>query len=271
MNVIFLIARDSMRALLHQRLLIGLMLVSFAMTVFFSVIMSRTRENITSQFDNSSAETNSPAFQKMSQEDKKKMNEAMEQGASFIQGSFYAASSFGGSLVALMIFSTAVSSEVRRGTIRMTLSKPVSRTQYLLGKYFGGVVVMACYAIIASVAVLVFSASEKVELSPVLHYAPWLMFCRQLMLGSLAMLLSLFVHPAIGSVLAFFAGNGLYSTANPLYYLFPSYAPFNVFVAILQGSIMKGTDVILLTLYAFDFIVLMLLLALWRFQKKEVC
>jgi len=253
MNVIFLIARDSMRALLHQRLLIGLMLVSFAMTVFFSVIMSRTRENITSQFDNSSAETNSPAFQKMS------------------QGSFYAASSFGGSLVALMIFSTAVSSEVRRGTIRMTLSKPVSRTQYLLGKYFGGVVVMACYAIIASVAVLVFSASEKVELSPVLHYAPWLMFCRQLMLGSLAMLLSLFVHPAIGSVLAFFAGNGLYSTANPLYYLFPSYAPFNVFVAILQGSIMKGTDVILLTLYAFDFIVLMLLLALWRFQKKEVC
>jgi Cu-processing system permease protein len=271
MSVIFLIARDSIRALLHQRLLIGLMLVSLAMTVFFSAIMSRTRENITSQFDVSSAETNSPVFQKMNDEDKKKMSEAMEQGASAIQGFFYAASSFGGSLVALMIFSTAVASEVRRGTIRLTLSKPVSRAQYLLGKYMGGVVVMACYAVVASIAVLIFSASEKVQLSPVLHYAPWLMFCRQLMLGSLAMLLSLFVHPAIGAVLAFFAGNGLYSTANPLYYLFPSYAPFNVFVAILQGSIMKGTDVILLTLYALDFIVWMLLLALWRFQKKEVC
>jgi hypothetical protein len=31
------------------------------------------------------------------------------------------------------------------------------------------------------------------------------------------------------------------------------------------------TDVILLTLYALDFIILTLLVALWRFQKKEVC
>ena len=271
MSVVFLIARDSIRALLHQRLLVGLMLVSVAMTVFFSVIMSRTSQNISSQFDASTAETNSPVFNKMSDEDKKKMDEAMEQGMSAVQGFFYAASSFGGSLVALMIFGTAVASEVRRGTIRLTLSKPVSRLQYLLGKYLGGVVVMAGYAMIASIAVLIFSASENVALSPVLQYAPWLMFCRQLMLGSLAMLLSLFVHPAIGAVLAFVAGNGLYSTGNPLYYLLPSYAPFNVFAAILQGSMMKGTDVVLLTLYALDFIVWMLLLALWRFQRKEVC
>jgi len=191
MNVIFLIARDSIRALLHQRLLMALMLVCLGMTVFFSAVMSLTRANITSQFETSSAETNSPVFKNMSEEDKKKMSEAMEQGASAVQGFFYAASSFGGSLVALMIFSTAVASEVRRGTIRLTLSKPVSRLQYLLGKYFGGVVVMAAYAVIASFAVLIFSASEKVQLSPVLRYAPWLMFCRQLMLGSLAMLLSL--------------------------------------------------------------------------------
>src|SRR5208282_6130282 len=150
MNIIFFIARDSIRALLHQRLLIGLMLGSLAMTIFFSVIMSRTRENITSQFADSEAQTNSPVFQKMSTEDRKRMNEAMEQGVSAIQGFFYAASSFGGSLVALWIFSTAVTSEIRRGTIRLTLAKPVSRVQYLLGKYLGGVVVMASYAVITS-------------------------------------------------------------------------------------------------------------------------
>jgi hypothetical protein len=166
MNVVLLIARDSVRALLHQRLLVGLMLVSLAMTVFFSATMSRVRADIGTQFDISSAETNSPALQKMSEDDKKRMNEAMEQGASAVQGFFYAASSFGGSLVALLIFSTAVTSEIRRGTIRLTLSKPVSRVQYLLGKYLGGVVVMAGYALIASMAVLLFSASAKVELSP---------------------------------------------------------------------------------------------------------
>jgi Cu-processing system permease protein len=271
MNIVLLIARDSIRGLLHQRLLIGLMLISLAMTIFFSVLMNSTRKNITSQYADADIQTNSPAFSKMSDEDRKKMNEAMEQGMSVIQGFFYAATSFGGSLVSLWIFSTAVTSEIRRGTIRLTLSKPVSRVQYLLGKYIGGVVVMAGYAIIASLAVLIFSASSNVELSPVMKYAPWLMFCRQLMLGALAMLLSLFMHPIIGCVLAFIAGNGLYSTANPLFYILPSYAPFNVFEQIIQGSILNGGDVFILTLYALDFIILMLLLAWWRFQRKEVC
>lgn len=272
MNTIFLIARDSIRGLLHQRLLVGLMLASIAMTVFFSIVMNMTRKNITTQFtDAETAQTNSPVFKNMTEEDRKRMNEAMEQGASAIQGFFYAAASFGGSVVALLIFSTAVTSEIRRGTIRVTLAKPVSRFQYLLGKYLGGVVVMAAYAAIASLAVLIFSASSNVELGPVMKYAPWLMFCRQLMLGSLAMLLSLFVHPAIACVLAFFAGNGLYSTGNPVYYLLPSYAPFNVFAEIIHGSMMKPSNVLYLSLYALDFIILMLLFAWWRFTHKEVC
>jgi ABC-type transport system involved in multi-copper enzyme maturation permease subunit len=271
MKHIFLIAGDSIRALLHQRLLIALMLVSLVMTIFFSMIMERTRANISTQFSDTETETNSPALQKLNAEERKKMNEAMEQGESMVQGFFYAAGSFGGSLVALFIFSTAVASEIRRGTIRLTLSKPVSRLQYLLGKYLGGVAVMAAYAVIASLAILLFSASSHVELSPIMKYAPWLMFCRQLMLGSLAMLLSLFMHPAIGCVLAFVAGNGLYSTGNPLYYLLPSYAPFNVFTQILQGSVLTGSDVVLLTLYALDFVIFMLLLTWWRFRTKEVC
>lgn len=104
--------------------------------------------------------------------------------------------SFGGSIVALFIFSTAVASEIRKGTIRLTLSKPVSRTQFLLGKYLGGVVVMAAFALLTSLAILLFAQTQNMELSPVIKWAPWLMFCRQLMLGSLAMLLSLFMHPS---------------------------------------------------------------------------
>jgi ABC-type transport system involved in multi-copper enzyme maturation permease subunit len=271
MKIVLLIARDSIRALLHQRLLIGLMLISLVLTVLFTMIMNQTQKGISEQFSSTDFETNSPAFAKMSEEDRRKMNEAMEQGVSRVEGLFYAATSFGGSLVALWIFSTAVASEIRRGTIRLTLSKPVSRLQYLLGKYLGGVAVMAAYAVISTIAVLVFSASSHVELGPVMKYAPWLMFCRQLMLGSVAMLLSLFMHPIIGSVIAFVAGNGLCSASNPLFYLLPSYSPFNVFEQILEGSIMDVNDVLLLSLYAADFVVFMLLLAWWRFQRKEVC
>ena len=270
MNVIFLIARDSIRALLHQRLLIALILVSLAMTVVMSLLMNTERRSIDAAYSDG-ADTTSAFYKSMSEEDKRKMQEAMEQGVSTVESFFYAAGSLGGSLVSLFIFSTAVTSEIRRGTIRLTLSKPISRIQYLLGKYLGGVVVMAAYAIIASLAMVVFSASSHVDLSPVMKWAPWLMFCRQLMLGSLAMLLSLFVHPAIAGALAFFAGNGFYSVHNPLYYVLPSYAPFNIFFQILQGAFVDGHDVALLTLYAMDFVILMLLLSWWRFQRKEVC
>jgi ABC-type spermidine/putrescine transport system permease subunit II len=109
-----------------------------------------------------------------------------------------------------------------------------------------------------------------VELSPAIKWAPWLMFCRQLMLGSLAMLLSLFMHPIIASLLAFFAGNGFYSSPNPLYFVLPSYKDFNVFFQVLQGSLMNSRDVAFLSLYAIDFVAIMLLLALWRFRTKEL-
>ena len=83
------------------------------------------------------------------------------------------------------------------------------------------------------------------------------------------MLLSLFMHPAIAGVLAFFAGNGFYSLHNPLYYLLPSYSPFNIFLKILGGEMIDGHDVFLLTLYAADFVILMLLLSWWRFSEER--
>ena len=271
MKIIFLVAADSIRALLHQKLLLGLMLISLGITIFFCVIMNTARTNITASFSSDQVVTNTfVAAGNMSDDDKKKFREQMGQASATIQAMFYGITSFGGSMVALFIFSTAVASEIRRGTIRLTLSKPVSRSQYLLGKYLGGMVVMAGYAVIASLAILIFAQAQDVELNTAIKWSPWLMFCRQLMLGSLAMLLSLFAHPLIAGTLAYFAGNGFYSLHNPLYYLLPGYQDFNVFAQVLQGSLIHWKDVLFLSLYAVDFVIIMLLLALWRFRTKEL-
>ncbi len=293
-NIIFLIAADSIRALLRQRLLLGLMLVALACIAVFSTFVISERKMMTrAAVDRSLAnevtderETKKPdaaatpatpggsklhrADAKLSKVDRQKLAEQLDQVSSFLQALFYQAASFGGSLVSLFIFSTAVASEIRRGTIRITLTKPVSRIQYILGKFLGGIAVMAGYACLASVALILVAKFGELQLSPAMKYAPWLMFCRQLMLGSLAMLLSLFVHPFIGAVLAFFAGNGLYGRFNPLFYVLPSYGVFNLSGQMLEGTLMSGTDVLLLSLYALDFVVLMLLLALWRFRRKEL-
>jgi hypothetical protein len=294
-----LIARDTIRGLLHQRLLLGLMLIALGLIAIFSVVLIGQRKVMTSSFV-AQAAANAPdepaatagtgpvhvtlaaapadgatakpstATRQLSPEDRKKLAEQMDQVSSIFQGLFYQVGSFGGSLVALFIFSTAVAAEIRQGTIRITLTKPVSRAQYLLGKYLGGIAVMAAYALLASAAMILFARFGKFELSPAMRFAPWLMFCRQLMLGSLALLLSLFVHPFLAAILAFFAGNGFYGHGNPLFYLFPSYSPFNVFTRLLAGTLIDGRDVLLLSLYAADFVILMLLLALWRFRTKEL-
>jgi ABC-type transport system involved in multi-copper enzyme maturation permease subunit len=270
MKTILLIATDSIRSLLHHRLLLGLMLASLALTIFFSIAMSMARKNITASFSDQATINSVMDSRKMSEADRQTFRQSMEMASSTFQGFFYIVASFGGSLVALFIFGTAIATEIRKGTIRLTLSKPVSRTQFLLGKYMGGVAVMAGYALIASIAMLVFAHFQRMELSPVMRWAPWLMFCRQMMLGSVVLLLSLFVHPVIAAVLAFFSGNGLYSPPNPLYFILPSYSEFDVTMEVLSGTLIAGKDVALLSLYALDFVVIIMLLALWRFRTKDL-
>src|SRR5208337_4008617 len=151
-------------------------------------VMSRERRNITESFnENQTTNTSYLGTNQMSEVDRRKFQETMEGASTTFQAVFYQVASFGGSIVALFIFSTAVASEIRKGTIRLTLSKPVSRTQFLLGKYLGGVAVMASYAVIAGLAIVVFTQSQSLDLNPAIKWSPWLMFCEQLTLGSVAL------------------------------------------------------------------------------------
>jgi ABC-type transport system involved in multi-copper enzyme maturation permease subunit len=269
-RTLFLIAGDSIRALLHRRLLLGLIVVSLALTIVFSSYFSTRKADMNEAFMEQAAAESTDGKSQMSEADRRKFRESMEEASFFFQTAFYFVASFGGSLVALFIFSTAVTAEIRSGTIRLTLAKPVSRTQFLLGKYLGGVAVMAGYAVLASGAMLAFVHSQQMELSPGMTYAPWLMFCKQLVLGSVALLLAMFVHPVVAAGIAFFAGNGFYSQRNPLYYVLPSYGDFDLYGEMLSGTLMSASDVGWLTLYAADFVAIMLLLALWRFRTKEL-
>jgi ABC-type transport system involved in multi-copper enzyme maturation permease subunit len=266
----FRIAADSIRALLHQRLLLALMLVTLGMTVIASISLGNTQQRIRAQFEAEPGPTPMPGMEKMSELDQKRMRERLETTGSMFQAFFYMTASFCGAVVALFIFCTAVASEIRRGTIRVTLTKPVSRTQFLLGKYLGGVAVMLTYWVLMSAALVLFTRSQQSELSPAVPFAPWLMFCQHLMLGSVGLLLSLYLHPLLAGVVAFFASASFLSPPNPLFFLLPSYNRFDLFGDILTGALVRGRDVVLLSLYALDFTAIMLLLAVWRFRRKEL-
>ena len=89
------------------------------------------------------------------------------------------------------------------------------------------------------------------------------------MLGSVAMLLSLFMHPIVAVVVTFFAGNDFYSAPNPPYFILPSHSAVGVFFDVLRGTLIDRKDVALLLLYAFECVAIMSLLAIWRFGRSN--
>ncbi len=266
MNAVILIAGDSIRALLHRRLLVALMLVMLGITVVFSQLLGQMQDRLL----RSAEQAAEAADGGLNAEQAEQIREGMDVAGSAFMAGFYGLTAFGCTLVALFICSMAVSSDIRQGTIYAVLSKPVSRAQFLLGKYCGALVVLGGYAAIAGIAMAIFAHTNELDLNVAARYAPWLMFCQSLMLGSLALLLSLWIHPVIAAVIAYFASASFLASPNPLYFILPSPDRFNVAMLIMQGRLIASEDVMMLTLYAFDVAAILILLALWRFRSRDL-
>ena len=296
MKAVFMIARDSVRALLHRRLLLALMLVMLILTGLYSLTLGQM-PGMTPQTSPPPAETTAVDERlKGAREGSSSAQEALEDAraapdqaqpvpsrqrrqmiAALVLSGFHGITAFGATLVALFIGATALSSDVRSGTITMILCRPVKRWQFLLGKYGGAMVVLLAYSALSGAAFLFFTQAYDLDGVPALRYAPWLIFCQSLMHGSLALLLSMLMHPAIAGVLAFFISadyvTPFLSSDSPFHYLlfpFPTYTPFDVSGQVLSGTLIGFGDVAILTLYAFDLVAIFLLLAAWRFRTKAV-
>ena len=296
MRNIFLIAMDSVRSLMHRRLLLALMVVMLILTVIFSVALSRVNSSIAGDPPPPAGGAVVERELQSSGERPGTFQEALEQarpppdsapseqvrrdmqfvGAQLLS-QFYGFAAFGGMIVALFIGATAVSGDVRSGIITMILSRPVTRWQFLAGKFGGAMAVLLGYSILTAITMVIFTQIHDLDVVPALRYAPWLMFCRNLIFASFAVLLSVLMSPILAGILpVFLTGDwffSLFSSANPLHYLhfvFPTQAPFNVARQFASGALMGWSEAAILTVYALDLAVVFLLLAIWRFRSKAV-
>ncbi len=266
MSAVLLIAGDSIRALLHQRLLVALMLVTLGLTVLFSVLLTEAKEWVAQNLSNAGLDQTG----RLDAKNLNQMRTGIDMAGSFFMAGFYWFTALGGTVVTLFICASAVATDIRRGTIRIVLAKPVSRAQFLLGKYCGAVAVMFGYSLLIGIALVLFAYANELNLNLAARYAPWLMFCHNLMVGSVALLLSLLIHPLLAAVVAYFASATFLSSPNSLYSILPSHDRINVFTLIMAGKLITPADIALLTLYAFVVTAIFLLLALWRFHTKEL-
>jgi ABC-type transport system involved in multi-copper enzyme maturation permease subunit len=180
-----------------------------------------------------------------------------------------AALSIFGLLIAVFIGVGLVSKEVEKRSVYGLLTKPLSRSQFLLGKYAGLVMTLAVnlsVMIIALYAVLFYSnwmASEGLRLSweapavdPRMLIAVVLIFAELMLVTALAMFFSTFTSPLWATLLTlglWLAGHfnadlrnfgdvvdsaPVIWVARVAYYVIPNLAPFDV-----KGEVVHGIHV----------------------------
>ncbi|HEY7181199.1 MAG TPA: ABC transporter permease subunit [Blastocatellia bacterium] len=195
-----------------------------------------------------------------------------------------------GVLIAILLGIGLVSKEIENGAIANILSKPVRRSEFVLGKYFG-----LCLTLFASVAApaaaiaiaLIYAqggvAASQLRLWP----AVWMIFLELAIVTAVALLFSCFSSPALSAMFAlliFLIGRWspdlkliaetsssavARAVSRALYHLLPNLANFNYVNETARGESAPWRMVAGNTAYAVFYIAAMLAAAALIFNRRD--
>lgn len=205
-----------------------------------------------------------------------------------------------GLLIAVFIGIGLVAKEVERRSIYTLLSKPLTREQFLIGKYLGLVMTLAvnlgamCLAFYAVLYYQDLISSEGTRASwpapamdPRLMIAVALIFGELMLVTAVALFFSSFSSPLLSMLLTlalwiaghFNADLRQFETvvdsapvayiARGVYYLLPNLAPFNVKAEVVHAVPVTASHVVLTLAYAAVYITAVLLAAMAIFRKRD--
>jgi ABC-type transport system involved in multi-copper enzyme maturation permease subunit len=196
-------------------------------------------------------------------------------------------------LLAVILASTIIPGELGRRTLYNTLSKPVRRWQYYLGKYLGILLVLAITLLFIFVVLLIFIAAKFGVFNPGLGKAIFTIYLEAAVLASVAMLASVYLSPLICVFLAglFYVvchvkGDYLYTVMtgtgnNPLarglagigYYVLPNLERMNINETIAHGERVfrvGAAELALLFAVALAFTALFVYIGIYLFSRRDL-
>ncbi|MEO6212123.1 MAG: ABC transporter permease [Vicinamibacterales bacterium] len=211
-----------------------------------------------------------------------------------------AATSVFGLFIAVFIGIGLVSKEVERRSIYALLAKPVSRPQFIAGKYAGLVLTLAVNVTVMTVALysvlgyMSWTESEQFKagwetsaLDPALLKAVLLIFVELMLVTAIALFFSTFSSPILSTALTF----GLYvvghfnadlrnfdtvvdspaaaALARGLYHLLPDLAAFDVKTQVVHGIHVPATYLATTVGYGAAYVVALLLAASFIFSRRD--
>ena len=210
-----------------------------------------------------------------------------------------AALSIFGLMIAVFLGIGLVSKEVERKSIFGLLSKPITRTQFILGKYAGllatlvinlGVMTLALYAVLFYMNL---TAGAERQAWPAPAMDPRLLIAVVLIVGEIAIItavalfFSTFSSPLLSALLTlglWVAGHfnadlrnfgavvdsaPIVALARALYYVLPNLAPFDVKAEVVHGLPVAMRHVGLTLLYAVVYLSVVLTAAVAIFRRRD--
>jgi Cu-processing system permease protein len=195
-----------------------------------------------------------------------------------------------GLLMAIFIGIGLVSKEIERRTIYNILSKPVSRAEFILGKYAGLLLTLLVNTAIMTAGFYLALAFEKkglalgdlsllvavyfilLQLAIVVGVAVFFS-CISTPILSAVFTFSLFVIGNLSSDIRWFGQQSqslwLEKATSALYYLLPNFSNFNVISQVAHGVRIPGLLVAANTCYAFLYIAILVSASVLIFEERE--
>ena len=199
-----------------------------------------------------------------------------------------AAISVFGMVIAIFIGIGLVSKEMEKRTLYSVLPKPISRSQFLLGKYFGLCLTLLVNVAVMTVGLYVLLFLMKHPFDPALLKAIFLIYLKLTLLVAVAILFSTFTSSTLAGLFAGFvyvagyfssdlknlesvvASAFLPQLTRVLYYVLPNFKNFDVKAAVVAGDRVPWSQLSWATAYAAIYIALLLVASCWIFRKRNL-
>jgi ABC-type transport system involved in multi-copper enzyme maturation permease subunit len=216
------------------------------------------------------------------------VKEARSLLSSMLVGVFFLANDFG-AMLAIFASASAVSDEIKMGTILPIMAKPITRWQFLLGKYVGTQLLLLIYTLtlLGFAYALTWLLGEKIYSSPLIIGG--YLFVKYMLYSALALFLSIFMNAYVAAglivlfiitadsalrLLSLIPYHAIAQLKNFLYYLLPSTNLFDVsrFIVVTYESIetVPRTHHLTVLAYGLDYTTIIILLAIAVFHKRHI-
>jgi ABC-type transport system involved in multi-copper enzyme maturation permease subunit len=212
---------------------------------------------------------------------------ALGEEAKIIKDLGLTAITFTALLVAILVGGRLVYKEIEKRTIYIMLAKPVHRYQFIIGKYFGLLLVIFFTMTVMTGGYYLMLYITGTQATYNLLLAIMMSFFELSIITALALFFSTIATPITASLFTFIIYfishftrdlkamaqispsviiNGL---CNIFYYVLPNLSNFNIRGSVVHNAIIGTTTILLSILYALIYSALILFLAAIIFQRKD--